>query len=122
LSLQKQFEEEQADIAKESLEVITEDVGALGDIEARTTAEGVQQEGRNITANATDLPDDASNSTSTLVSCTTGRETVGQPVEVSLQILLIRICTLLNRLNVCAARLYKFPYFMIYKIDIILIS
>lgn len=79
--LHKQFEEEQADIAKESLEVTTEDVGALGDIEALTIAQDVQQESGNITANATDLPDDASNSTSTLVSCTTGREAVGQPVE-----------------------------------------
>jgi hypothetical protein len=104
LFLQKQFEEEQADIAKESLDVITEDVGALGDIEVLTTAQGVQQESGNITANATDLPDDASKSTSTLVSCTTGREIVGQPVEVSLLILLIRICTLLNRFHVCAAR------------------
>lgn len=61
-----------------------EDVGALGDIEVPTTAQGVQQESGNNTANATDLLGDASNSTSTLVSCTTGRETVGQPVEVNL--------------------------------------
>lgn len=43
----------------------------------------VRQESGNITANVTGLPDDAANSTSTLISCTTGRETVGQPVEAS---------------------------------------
>jgi hypothetical protein len=82
--LQKQFEVKQADVAKESLEVTAEDVGALSDIEVVTAAQDVQQESKNITANGTNLSDDASNSTSTLVSCTTGRETVGQPVEVSL--------------------------------------
>jgi hypothetical protein len=65
--------------------VTAEDVGALGDIEVLTTAQGVQQESANNTANATDLPGDASNSTSTLISCTIGRETIGQPVEVSLR-------------------------------------
>lgn len=92
--LQKQFEEEQqVKIAKESLEATIEDTGTLNGIAVLTTARGeeqpspatsVQQEGGNLTVNATDLPDDAGNSTSTLVSCTIGRETVGQPVEVSL--------------------------------------
>ena len=40
-----------------------------------------QSEG-NTTVNATDSSDDAANSTSNLVSCTTGKESGGQPVEV----------------------------------------
>lgn len=98
-SLQKQFEEEQQiKIAKESLEATIEDVGTLGDIEFLTTAHGeeqplpvtnlqrenLKQEVGNLTTNATNLPDDAANSTSTLVSCTIGKEAVGQPVEVCL--------------------------------------
>jgi hypothetical protein len=94
LFIQKQFEEEQqTKIAKESLEATIEDAGTLGETAILTTAHGeaqqsavitVQQESGNITANATGLPDDAANSTSTLISCTTGREAVGQPVEASL--------------------------------------
>ncbi|KDR21307.1 thioredoxin domain-containing protein 15 isoform X1 [Zootermopsis nevadensis] len=79
--LHKQFEEEQqVKIAKESLEATSED-GTLGDVLLQTTAHGeqqpfpvtsLQQEGGNLTTNATNLPD---------VSCTVGREAVGQPVE-----------------------------------------
>jgi hypothetical protein len=88
--LQKQFEEKQH--AQESSEATIEDTGTLGDTEFLATAHGEeqplpvtspQQEGGNLTTNATNLPDDAANSTSSLVSCTVGRETVGQPVEVS---------------------------------------
>lgn len=89
--LHKQFEEEQqTKLAKESLEATIEDVGTLGETDILTTAHGeeeqspvttVRQESGNFTANATGLPEDAANSTSTLISCTTGREAVGQPVE-----------------------------------------
>lgn len=91
--LQKQFEEEQqTKIAKESLEATIGDAGTLGETDIQTNAHGeaqqsavvtVQQESGNFTANATGLPDNSANSTSTLISCTTGREAVGQPVEVS---------------------------------------
>ncbi|PSN58110.1 hypothetical protein C0J52_01019 [Blattella germanica] len=52
------------------------------DVEPVPTAHGEehQQSSENITANATDT-DDAGNSTSNLVSCTTGKESGGQPVE-----------------------------------------
>lgn len=92
--IQKQFEEEQqTKTAKESLEVTIGDASTLGETDILTTAHGeeqqsavttVRQESGNFTANATSLPDDAANSTSTLISCTTGREAVGQPVEVNL--------------------------------------
>jgi hypothetical protein len=94
LFIQKQFEEEQqTKLAKESLEATIEDVGTLGETDILTTAHGeeeqspvttVRQESGNFTANATGLPEDAANSTSSLISCTTGREAVGQPVEASL--------------------------------------
>lgn len=93
-SLQKQFEQEhQVKTAKESLKATVENGGTLGDTEFLTTAHGeeqpvpvpnLHQAGGNLTTNATNIPDDAANSTSTLVSCTVGRETVGQPVEVHL--------------------------------------
>jgi hypothetical protein len=94
LCIQKQFEEEQqTKIAKESLEATIGDAGTLGETDIQSTAHGeaqqssvnnMQQESGNFTANATGLPDDAANSTSTLISCTAGREAVGQPVEASL--------------------------------------
>jgi len=79
LFIQKQFEEEQqTKIDKESLE-------ATANGEAQQSAViTVQQESGNFTANATGLSDDATNSTSSLISCTTGREAVGQPVEARL--------------------------------------
>jgi len=93
LFIQKQFEEDQqTTIAKESLEAAIGDAGTLDETDIQTIAHGeaqqsavitVQQESGNFTANATGLPDNAANSTSTLISCTTGRETVGQPVEAS---------------------------------------
>ncbi|XP_069705621.1 thioredoxin domain-containing protein 15 isoform X2 [Periplaneta americana] len=88
--LHKQFEEQQAKIAKDNLEATIDDAGSLGNIEVLTTARGEeqlsavtseQQDCGNATVNATDTTDDTTNSTSTLVSCTTGKETVGQPVE-----------------------------------------
>jgi hypothetical protein len=94
LFIQKQFEEEQqTKIAKESLEATIGDADTLGETDILITAHGeeqqstvttVGQESGNLTANATGLPDNAANSTSTLISCTTGREAVGQPVEASL--------------------------------------
>ncbi|KAJ9591979.1 hypothetical protein L9F63_001491 [Diploptera punctata] len=53
------------------------------EVEGLPTAQGEEHkltEG-NVTVNATESSDDTTNATSNLVSCTTGKETPGQPVE-----------------------------------------